>query len=143
MDRRLGRHDPQAPSTLRIIQNAGFGEFPFLVSVDRPTLIVTRSVTQRFVICIDIPGQWIERRKIHRRTLDIDQFSRTDAVGIVTQILMGVQFELLIHRTRTILPLQIEIGVVGQVDDRRSRSFCIIGNLQFTVIRPVVNHLGL
>ena len=55
MNRRLGRHDPQAPSTLRIIQNAGFGEFPFLISVDRPTLIVTRSVTQRFVVGINIP----------------------------------------------------------------------------------------
>ena len=128
LDARAVGVDGHAPAGGRICQGgAGIAE-------DLEVVVISSLEVQGIVVDADIPANGLWGPEIHGSAADIPLFTCGDALGIVRAEMPGREGENLIHGfVRMLVACQVEVTVVGQVEDGVLIADPVVNNVQAVV----------
>ena len=88
------------------------------IAVDHEVVVVAAAKAHLRIIGVDISTDGFGRRKIKGRSLDRRKFARGDQIFADGCRIAAVHLQDLIRNVPAVLSCQVEVGVVGQIDDR-------------------------
>ena len=139
--RLVGQHTQDA-STAGFVNFRGQDQGAVAFPVGNPIVVVTSCQLQLLIVGGNSRAHRRSLSEIQGRALHAANFSRGDEVGIHRSEIAGMNGDLVPENIAFALTGKVEVGMIGQIDDRGLiRSGGII-NLQFVLAGYGVNHLG-
>ena len=103
-------------------------------------MVVALSIEQLLVIGLDVLADWLGGAKIERRAGDILQTAVRQQFFVDRRIRIRHQLQLVSQDGAAVVARDVEIGMIGQVDDRVLVRHGIIGNIDALVCCQRVGH---
>ena len=116
---RLSCQNLQHPAALRGIQLRRGLELARLVTIYHPTIIVAFAILQGREILLDLGSDRLELLEVHRCSRHGIWLSNRNEGLIGRQIDRSVQLKLMSEDVSIAFSVEVELGVVGEVDHRR------------------------
>ena len=101
------------------------------VGVNFPVVVVAALEVQRIVVCVDVLTDGLCLPEVHGGTLYLAQFAGGNALGIIRGEVTAGEAQELVHGVELFMACQVEVAVVGQVED----GVLIAGGFIFNVQR--------
>ena len=138
LDGWLGGQNLKLTAALRRVKLSRSLKLTSLIVVDHEAVVIPLTVVQSREVSLDLLTYLLELPEIHRCTCNRVWLSYRNQGLVSRQIDLGVEFQLVIKDIPVPLAIQIEIGVVGKIDNG-----CLVGlsrecQLQRVVLTPLV-----
>ena len=134
---RFGRPGLHAAAAARGVEVCGPGQFARLAAqdpADRETPHDLQLRVGRVYGVVDaVRSAHVEGRILHRQHRSVRH-----VLGRVPEVAVGFDLHHVIHHIAAVLPFEIEIGVVREVDDRRTVGLGLVFDAAYVVFRPPV-----
>lgn len=129
----------QSPSAGRGIQFSSCLQLTGLSTVDHPAVVIPFPIFQSREIFPDITSERLGYSEIHRSARHRHTLSLRYQSVISREIFRSIQPQLMRKDASAAFPVQVEIGVVGEVYNSRGIRLCRKSEPEFILFRPFIS----